>query len=68
MNPLTEMLRPFSVKISQMAQIGDRRAQRVIDLYRLHCSCPSDPCAQTLCEAAFNEWLSHAPKNENGEA
>jgi hypothetical protein len=35
---------------------GDRKAQQVIDLYRMHCDCPNDPGAPPLCEAAFHEW------------
>jgi hypothetical protein len=34
---------------------GDRKAQQVIDLYPMHCSCPNDPGAPALCETAFED-------------
>jgi hypothetical protein len=55
-NPLTEMLQPYVQRLQQGAAAGDKNAASVIDLYKLHCSCPSDPCAPALCEAAFTEW------------
>lgn len=66
--PLTEMIRPYAAKIQSLAKIGDRRARQVIGLYQMHYACTSDPAAQAFCEAAFDEWLSHAPKTASSDA
>lgn len=56
-NPLTEKLRPHVQDIKDAAEKGDSTAQRIINLYRLHQDCPSDPGAPALCEQVFDDWM-----------
>jgi hypothetical protein len=56
MNRLTEKLRPHVLQILADAERGNRKAQQIIDLHRMHCACPGDPGAPALCEAAFDDW------------
>jgi hypothetical protein len=56
---LADKLRPYVQELMAGAKGGDQVADRVITLYRMHCSCPSDPGAPALCEAAFDEWKAN---------
>lgn len=56
MTTLADKIRPFVNAISQSATAGDGNAKQVIALYKMHCSCPSDPGAPALCEAFFEDW------------
>lgn len=60
-NPLTEKLRPHVAAIQQAAARGDHAAQQIIDLYRMHCSCPADPGAYAFCNVAFGQWFKEQP-------
>lgn len=61
-NPLQKRLEPHVTPILVDAANPTRKnhakAKQIIDLYRLHLACPSDPGAPGLCEAAFEEWLA----------
>jgi len=56
---LADKLRLYVDELRADAKRGDQVAERVVTLYRMHCSCPSDPGAPALCEAAFDEWKSN---------
>lgn len=61
-NELTELLRPHVGAIQQAAMAGNHHAQEVMSLYKMHCSCPSDPGAPALCRAAFEAWQKEKTK------
>ena len=43
-------------KIGQAAAWGDKKASRIIELYQLVHSCPSDPGARGLLIAAYDDY------------
>lgn len=53
---LADTLRPYVEKIKMDCAHGCAIAKHVIDTYHLHVSCPGDPAAPALCQAAFDEW------------
>ena len=53
---LSDKIKPFVQRIIDDANKGNAEAQQIITLHRMHVSCPSDPAAPALCEAAFDEW------------
>lgn len=59
---ITSRLKPHVADIVADAAGDDERlsrmAQQIISLHRMHVSCPRDPGAPALCEAAFNEWVA----------
>lgn len=57
MYAITDKLRPHVDAIKKSASLGNEKAQAIINLYTLHCACPSDPGAPALCEVAFNDWM-----------
>ncbi len=59
---LADKLRPHVKDIIAAADDGDKKAAEIISLYRMHQSCPRDPGAPALCEAAFMEWLKSQAK------
>ena len=61
---LADKLKPHVDAIKASAKSGNPRAQEIIQLYRMHCDCPSDPGAPALCEAAFEGWLKEARDDE----
>lgn len=54
---LAEKLKPHVSKILAAHKAGDRSATNIITLYEMHRSCPNDPAAPALCEAAFTDWI-----------
>lgn len=54
---LADKLRPHVRDIAKAADSGDKRALQIIQLYRMHQSCPNDPGAPALCEATFDDWM-----------
>lgn len=63
---ITERLKPYVAEIQAAAANGNKSARDIITAHRLLCSCPSDPGAQGVCEAAFNEWQSARAKASHG--
>ncbi len=57
---LADTLRPHVQAIQSAAKNGDMKAQQIINLYGMHCRCPSDPGAPALCQAAFDDWMKTA--------
>ena len=53
---VADTLRPHVAEVEADAAAGDAKAQRVIDLYEMHRTCPNDPGARGLCLAAFADW------------
>lgn len=58
MASITDRIRPYVDRIIRAAARGNVKASRVVELHRMHVKCPSDPGAEGLCEAAFDDWLS----------
>ncbi len=54
---LADKLKPYVPAIIDAADSGNAGARQIIQLYRLHCACPSDPGAPALCEAALDDWI-----------
>lgn len=63
---LTEQIKPFVADIIRDANKGNRKARQVIDLHRLHVSCPADQGAIGLCQAAFDEWKMARDQGDGG--
>lgn len=55
---LADKIRPYVEVLKECAAAGESKAQSVISLYQMHVSCPRDPAAPVLCEAAFDDWLA----------
>lgn len=45
-----------SATIAAQAQEGNKKAQGVIELYKLHYAAPNDPAALGFLKAGYSEW------------
>lgn len=62
-NQLSARLRPYAEQLKAASAAGDKAAQQVITLYRMHCDCPNDPGAYALCDVAMDDWLAKIVRN-----
>lgn len=54
---LADKLRPHVEALKADAAHGNHKAEQVIRMYQMHCTCPNDPGAPVMCESYFGEWL-----------
>ena len=54
---IADKLKPHVPAILAAHNAGDGSATAIIKLYEMHRSCPGDPAAIALCEAAFDDWM-----------
>lgn len=64
MSTLADKLRPYVLAIQADAAKGNKAASETVSLYMMHCSCPSDPGAPALCEAAFGQWMKDRARED----
>jgi hypothetical protein len=62
---LADKLRPYVETIKADAKNGNKNAQQIISLYRMHCSSPSDPGAPAFCECYFKDWLKERAEKDS---
>lgn len=62
--PLYALLQRREAEIIALHNAGDTLAKHIVDLYRLHCTCPADQAALTFLTCAVADFERAHPEPE----